>query len=222
MATESQNIFITKKQKVWCRVCDRKIPLGAMFVAENEDVKGTCFKCSPFVNYTLLPPGNVALTRRSKKHSARCAVVLEWNQRRKRHERKGQYVEQKAIEQAEAECNADADKRAVKNEKAAKVREVQDKAYILAFGKAIRAYYPKCPPQREYEIANHACEKHSGRVGRTANAKLFDAQMIERAVVAHIRHIETDYDNQFGKGKIKRQIRAELNPTIKKILLSWK
>jgi hypothetical protein len=162
------------------------------------------------------------MTRRSKKHSKYCGVVLEWNQRRKRHERKGQYVEAEAIEKAKAECAADEAKRAIKNEKAAKVREVQDKAYILAFGKAIRAYYPNCPPQREYEIAAHACEKHSGRVGRTANAKQFDSKMIELAVVAHIRHAETTYDNEFGKGKIKREIRAELNPTIRKILAGWR
>ena len=58
----------------------------------------------------------------------------------------------------------------------------------------------KMPHKREFEIAAHACEKHSGRVGRTANAKNFNVEMIDLAVEAHIRHKETNYENEFGKG----------------------
>ena len=222
MATTSQNIFLTKKQKLRCKQCGVAIPLGSMFVAESEEAKGSCFTCSPFVNYHLLPPGNVALTRRSKKHSSQCGVLLAWNQKRRRYERKGQYVEAGAILKAKEECVADEEKRAAKSKKAAIVREVKDKEYIQAFGVAIRTNFPGCPAGREYEIAQHACEKHSGRVGRTASAKEFDAKMIELAVVAHIRHTETNYDNQFGKGKRKKEIRADLSVTINRILNSWK
>ena len=222
MAKESQNIFLTKKEKLSCTKCKSKIAKGEMFVAEKEEHKGICFNCSLFVNYTLLPPGDVALTRRSKKHSEFCGVLLFWNQRRRRYERKGQYVEAKAIEIAKKECVADAEKREAKNKKAALVREVKDKEYIEQFSAAIRQYYQNCPVGREVEIAQHACLKHSGRVGRSANAKQFDAEMIEQAVVAHIRHVETNYDSRFGKGQKKRDIRADLSSTIKRILLSWK
>lgn len=222
MATESQNIYITKKQKLQCNTCKKAIGVGELFVAQSEDVRGICFSCSPFTRYSLLPPGNVALTRRSKKHSALCGVVLVWNQRRRRYERKGQYVEAEAIQKAQQECDADKEKREQKNKKAALAREVDDAAYVHAFGLAIRAYFPRCPHKREFAIAAHACEKHSGRVGRTANAKQFDPQMIERAVEAHIRHVETDYDTQFGKGKGKREIRADLSYSIKSIMRSWK
>ena len=222
MATEAQNIFITKKQKLKCCKCQKPVPAGQMYVAESENDRGTCFSCSAFTSYTLLPPGNVALTRRSKKHSTLCAVLQQWNQKRRRYERKGQYVETLAIITAKQECADDQEARERKNIKAAEKRKIQDEEYILNFGKAIRDHFPKCPPKREYEISEHACEKHSGRVGRTAHAKKFDVSMIELAVIAHIRHVETNYDAQFGKGQGKKEIRANLNGTIKNILNSWR
>ena len=205
MATVSQNIYLTKKEKLKCSKCHSPIRAGEAFVGETEQSRGTCFSCSDFVGYPLLPPGNAALTRRSKKHSALCGVLLTWNQRRKRFERKGQYVEAAAIEKAKIECAADQKIRDEKNAKAAIVREKQDKIYIENFAIAIREIYPSCPVKREYAIAQHACEKHSGRVGRTANAKIFDKQMIDLAVEAHIRHMETNYDAQFGKENEKKK-----------------
>ncbi len=222
MATISQNIYLTKREKLHCKKCKKAIPKGKAFVADEEDYNGLCLACSPFATYKLLAPGNVALTRRSKKHSALCGVLLAWNQRRKRYERKGQYVELQAIIKAKKECAADETVREAKNKKAAEVRLVQDAEYIQEFGKAIRVNYPNCPVKREFEIAKHACEKYSGRVGRSAAAKQFDANMIDLAVEAHIRHTETNYDAQFGKGMLKKEIRAGLSSTIKRIITSWK
>ncbi|TYP75230.1 DUF2293 domain-containing protein [Aquimarina intermedia] len=222
MATESQNIFLTKKEKLKCSVCGKRIPKGKSFVAESENHKGSCFTCSPFVGYVFLPSGDAALTRRSKKHSDRCAVVLEWNVRRKRFQRTGQLVQEMAIKIAEKECAQDAAIRAEKNKKAAIVREQQDRIYVAAFAKAIRARYPVCPSQREVAIAQHACEKYSGRVGRTADAKQFDAKMIDLAVEAHIRHTETNYEAQFGRGKGKKQIRSEVKTDIQQVLRQWR
>ena len=222
MATVSQNIYLTKKQKLKCKKCHAPILLGQAFVAETEKSKGTCFSCSDFVGYPLLPPGNAALTRRSKKHSARCGVLLTWNQRRKRYERKGQYVEAIAIEKAKTDCAADQKTRDEKNQKAAIVRVKQDKEYIEQFALAIRNHYPSCPVGREFDIAKHACEKHSGRVGRTANAKNFVKHMIDLAVEAHIRHLETNYDEQFGKGKRKKQIRSDIKFDVSRIMMKWR
>ncbi len=221
MNTFVQNIYLTKKETLKCSSCNKRIGLGQMFVAETEKHRGTCFSCSPFVNGTLLKPGNAALTRRSKKHSSYCGVLFTWNRRRKRFERKGQYVEAVAITKAEQECAEDAEKRALKNEKAAIVRAEQDKIYIAEFSKAIRDLYPNCPKNREIAIAKHACEKYSGRVGRTAKAKEFDKKMIDLAVEAHIRHAETNYDNQFGTGKTKRAIRSDVKQDIVSVLRKW-
>jgi hypothetical protein len=50
------------------------------------------------------------------------------------------------------------------------------------------------------QIAEHACRKYSGRVGRSAAAKQFDEQAIQLAVVAHIRHRYIRYDELLFKG----------------------
>ena len=218
----AQNIFINKKEKTTCSKCKKAIPKGEFFVAEEERFLGLCFKCSPFVSYSFLASGDAAMTRRSKKHSTLCGAVLEWNQRRKRFERKGQYVELKAIGLAEQECKADVDKRAVTNQKAAIKRAELDKVYIREFALAIRKMYPNCPENRETEIASHACEKYSGRVGRTADAKEFDEQMIDLAVEAHIRHTETKYDDLFGKGKIKKEIRQDVKGAVLHVMDKWR
>lgn len=222
MATIAQNIFLTKKEKLKCMICGERIPLGKSFVAESENHKGTCFGCSPFGGYVMLPSGNAAMTRRSKKHSTLCGVVLIWNQRRKRYERQGQLVEENAIEKARLECEKDQAIRDEKNKKAAVVREIKDREYKIAFARAIRKRYHNCPVKREYDIAKHACEKYSGRVGRMADAKQFDAKMIDLAVEAHIRHAETDYDSRFGQGKNKKEIRSEIRYDVNHILRQWR
>jgi len=215
------DIFLTKKETLKCSACNKRIGLGEAFVAESEKHRGTCFSCSPYVKATFLKPGNAALTRRSKKHSSYCGVVFAWNRRRKRFERRVQYVEAEAILKAQRECEADQAERAIKNEKAAVKRAEQDKIYIAEFSKAIRKFYPNCPKNREIAIAKHACEKHSGRVGRTAKAKEFDKKMIDLAVEAHIRHAETNYDNQFGTGRTKRAIRTDVKPHIISTMRKW-
>ena len=222
MATQSQNIFLTRKETLVCNQCYKPIANGQHFVAETEKNKGTCLKCSTFRSYSFLPSGDAAMTRRTKKHSSRCGVVQQWNHRRKRYERKGQFIELKAIALAKQECDADKEKRLISNKKAAVKREIDDKIYIEAFSIAIKNRYPCCPINREIEIAQHACLKHSGRVGRTANAKQFDPKMIDLAVEAHIRHTETNYDKQFGKGIRKKEIRSNLKYDILKIMGSWK
>lgn len=222
MATQSQNIFLTRKETLVCNQCYKAIAKGQHYVAETEKNKGTCLKCSTFRSFSFLPSGDAAMTRRSKKHSSRCGIVQQWNPRRKRYERKGQFIELSSIALAKQECDADKEKRAISNIKAATKREIDDKIYIVEFSKAIKNRYPNCPTNRDVEIAKHACLKHSGRVGRTANAKQFDTKMIDLAVEAHIRHAETNYDNQFGKGIGKREIRSNLKYDILKIMGSWK
>jgi len=221
METFTQNIYLTKKETLKCSVCKKPVPFGKAYVAETENHRGTCFSCSPFVKSAFLKPGNAALTRRSKKHSSYCGVLFAWNRRRKRFERKGQYVEAKAITKAQEECAQDELKRALKNEKAAIKRIEEDKIYVAAFSVAIRKRYPNCPKDREVAIAKHACEKYSGRVGRTADAKQFDGNMIDLAVEAHIRHKETNYDSQFKTGKTKRLIRSNVKQDITAVLHQW-
>lgn len=149
-------------------------------------------------------------------------MVLSWNNRRRRYDRLGQLVDPIAIEKASAECEADKEKREAKQKKAAEKRIVEDKKYRELFAKEIKKIFPNIPTNREFEVANHACEKYSGRVGRTAKAKDFDEDMINRAVIAHIRHSETNYDDMFGMGKRKREIRDDIRGDIEIVLRRWK
>lgn len=215
------NVFISRKERVLCSECGVVIPKGGRVVAEEEKGKGLCLGCAGVLSLSFLPSGDVAMTRRSKKHSRFCFVLQSWNQRRKRYERRGQYVESAAIEKARTECHADKAIREEKNRKAAERREVDELLYKQEFALEVRRLYPNMPKDREFAIVDHACEKHSGRVGRTAAAKEFSVEMIQRAVIAHIRHSETDYDNLFGKGKRKREIRDDIRPLIQKVLRNW-
>lgn len=222
MSTFNRNVYLTQQLNLSCSKCKRAIKQWDRFVVESENSRGLCFKCSPFTEKEFLPSGDSAMTRRSKKHSRYCGVLLEWNSKRRRFERKGQCVEADAIIKARAECKADADKRKIINTKLAFKREMADKIYVADFAKAIKQRYPSIPKGRELAIAKHACEKYSGRVGRSASAKQFDGDMIDRAVEAHIRHHETSYDSEFGKGKAKRVIRSKIKPVVVKYLSDWR
>lgn len=216
------SVFLSRRDMLFCYKCNQSIKKGEFVVGEIEKGKALCLKCSPFKDLTFLPSGDAALTRRSKKHSPLSAIVQEWNNRKRRYERRGIFVDQKAIDIAKKECIADKEERRVKNLKAATKREQLDIEYVNMFSKKIREHFPLMPSGRENVIAKHACEKYSGRVGRAAKAKEFDSEMIKRAVIAHIRHIETDYEDLFGKGKIKREIRADIKPHIDSTLNRWR
>jgi hypothetical protein len=169
----------------------------------------------------FLPSGDAALTRRASKHSSLKAVVVQWNRRRKRYERRGTLVEPRAIALAEDECAADAPERAKRRAEAAVVREAEDRAYVAAFAEAIRLHFPACPPDDEQTIAAHACEKHSGRVGRSAAAKELDPAKVRAAVVAHVRHVHTDYDRLLAANVPRAEAREHIGERVAKVLSRW-
>lgn len=100
-------------------------------------------------------------------------------------------------------------------------REAADRVYIQRFAKAISKHYPGCPEKDADEIAQHACQKHSGRVGRSAGAKQFDASAIRLAVIAHIRHKYTRYDRLLIRYDDRVLARQEVQPKIEEILDRW-
>jgi hypothetical protein len=70
-------------------------------------------------------------------------------------------------------------------------------------------------------IAMHACRKYSGRVGRSAAAKQFDEQAIRLAVIAHLRHHETQYDRLLARGHGRLESRQIVHSEVERILDSW-
>jgi hypothetical protein len=59
-------------------------------------------------------------------------------------------------------------------------------------------------------------------VGRSANAKALDEKAIMLAVIAHIRHAETDYDNLLVQGWDRSLAREQVNGKVGEILAFWR
>jgi hypothetical protein len=178
--------------------------------------------CADLDHLVFLPSGDAALTRRSRKYSKLTAVVVKWSRTRKRYERQGLLVENEAIEQAETECLADAGQREVRLVQGAVRRAELDEKYLAAFANRVRELFPGCPAGREKVIAEHACRKYSGRVGRSSRAKALDENAVRLAVVAHIRHQETGYDELLLQGDERMAAREQVRTRITDVLQKWR
>jgi hypothetical protein len=85
----------------------------------------------------------------------------------------------------------------------------------------VREIFYHCPPGRETVIAAHACQKYSGRVGRSASAKTLDESAVRLAVAAHVRHWETQYDDLLMEGWDKFDARTRVESKVEEILKKW-
>ena len=180
-----------------CSECGTELGKGTFLKMEKE--KPLCLECSDLDHLVFLPSGDTALTRRSRKYSMLSAVVVRFSRSRGRYERQGLLLESAALELAQQECLSDEEQRRIAREKAASAREREDQRYIEQFASAIQASYPACPELEALAIARHACQKHSGRVGRSAAAKALDVEAVDLAVRAHVRHTHSDYDGLLAR-----------------------
>lgn len=219
MSSTDITVFISTQDST-CEECSAKLGRSA-WITLDEKKRALCLSCADLDHLIFLPSGDAALTRRSRKHSTLSAVVVQWSRARKRYERQGLLVEAEALEQAEQECLADSEVRARRREREAERREVLDQQYIETFARRVRELFPGCPAGREQTIAEHACLKYSGRVGRSAAAKEFDEEAVRLAVIAHIRHTETDYDSLLAKGYERRSARAQIEKPLERTLSRW-
>jgi hypothetical protein len=218
-STSDITVFIARRDAT-CGECGEELGHHAWITLDRE--RGAlCLACADLDHLLFLPAGDAALTRRAKKHSILSAVVLEWSRARERYERQGLLVEEAGLIQAEQECLADADARERRREREAERRAEEDQEYIARFAVAVREAFPVCPPDRERIIAEHACRKYSGRVGRSAAAKKLDAEAVRLAVIAHVRHAETTYDQLLSQGYERRDARGEVEVQVARVLARW-
>lgn len=213
-------VFISSRESR-CDECGENLGRGAWIFLQGEDKGAACLSCADLDHLVFLPSGDAALTRRSRKYSKLAAVVLKWSRARKRYERQGLLVENAAVELAEHECTADAATRKLRRTRAAIRRAELDAEYIISFAARVRQLYPNCPVGREQVIAEHACRKHSGRVGRSAAAKEMDHKAVCLAVAAHVRHQETKYDELLLIGFERSQAREKVHTQVSKMLAKW-
>lgn len=202
-----------------CSLCKEELPPGSFLRMEkNEPV---CLECADLDHLVFLPRGDTALTRRSRKHSTLSAVVVRFNRSRKGYERQGLLVEEAALEQAEEECLSDEEQRLVARERSRRLRERTDARFVSEFADRILEAYPGCPRKEAKDIAQHACTKYSGRVGRTAAAKAFDPVAIKLAVTAHVRHVHSEYDRLLVTGWERREARHAVRDAVERTLELW-
>ena len=213
-------LVIISTQESTCDECGENLGRKA-WITWGKNKETLCLTCADFDHLIFLPSGNTALTRRARKHSTLTAVVIKWSRARKRYERQGLLVESHALEQAEIECLADSDARERRRDREASRRVELDQQYVERFATRVRELFPKCPPGKEIEIAEHACQKYSGRVGRSASAKGLEESAIRLAVIAHIRHTETQYDALMAEGCERQDARAQVKEIVNKTLAAW-
>ena len=178
--------------------------------------------CADLGHLEFLPSGDAALTRRAKKASRLSAVVVRWSVRRKRYERQGILAESAAIEQAAQQCLSDADVRARRRERDTIRRADQDLGFRDEFAAAIREQFPGCPTMRADAIALHAAARGSGRVGRSAAGRALEPEAVRLAVVASVRHVDTDYDDLLMAGAERESARAQVRRRVEDILNAWR
>ena len=219
-------VFIASREST-CDECGADLGRHAWITLQSnpqapKNAKALCLACADLDHLVFLPSGDAALTRRSRKHSVLSAVVLKWSQARKQYERQGVLVENEALEKAERECETDAGQREIRRAQAVLRRAELDQDFIRRFAARVRELYPNCPAGREDLVAEHACRKYSGRVGRSAGAKDLAENTVDLAVRAHVRHAETDYDGLLAAGCDRLDARSQVHPRVDAILARWK
>ena len=186
-----------------------------------EDPGPLCLTCADLDHLIFLPSGDAALTRRAKQASQLSAVVVRWSRSRKRYERQGILAEETAIEQAEEQCLADEDVRLRRRDRDRERRAKEDVEFQARMAGEIRRLFPGCPKKRATAIAEHAALRGSGRVGRSAAARALDERAITLAVVASVRHEDTDYDRLLMTGIPREDARDRVRPVIDQVLDTW-
>ena len=92
---------------------------------------------------------------------------------------------------------------------------------VAMFAQRVGDLFPGCPIEEQWAIAGHACQKYSGRIGRSAAAKELQASAIDLAVRAHVRHVHTRYDELLASGVAREEARARVAEAVAKCLETW-
>jgi len=215
-----QPVIVQILRDAQCSECGVEMGEGSFLFMEAE--QPLCLACAGFGDLEFLAAGDVALTRRATKHSARNAVVVRFSRTRKRYERQGILVETSALEKAERECAEDADERAAGRAREAVRRREEDRKLAARMAKQIGVLFPGCPPHELATIAEHTAARGSGRVGRTEAGRNLEERALTVAVIAAVRHNHTEYDRLLAQGMDRDAAREKVGDKIHEILAAWR
>lgn len=214
-------VWISHRSGDRCVGCGTEIAKGMLLqVARETGVR--CLTCAGLADLIYLPAGDAALTRRATAFSSRSVTVVRFSRARKRHERQGVLVEEAALDQAKEECVEDAARRETVRTQRRAQDEVIEAKYVAGFTDKILEFFPACPRGEAESIAQHACRKYSGRVGRSHAAKALDEGAITLAVRAYVRHQHTRYDELLGGGLEPFEARPLVADEIEEVLAHWR
>ncbi len=202
-----------------CAECGAELSAGDYLLMENG--RPLCLTCADLDRLVFLPAGDTALSRRARKHSSLAAVVVRFNRARKRYERQGLLVTGEALAKAEEECATDAPARAAARSRAVLARREEDREFVSTLAQAILRQHPGCPANEARRIAEHTGCRSSGRIGRSAAGRALDASAVDLAVIAHIRHERTNYDELLMRGTDRLDARALVREAIDRVLAEW-
>ncbi len=108
-------------------------------------------------------------------------------------------------------------------EQVAAARHRRHQRAVSAFAAAIKEKLPGCSDTEVQQIAAHACAVGSGRVGRTST--LTTDEKVHLAVVAHVRHCHTDYEqllDGFSDEEDRSDARDCVSGQIDTVLERWR
>lgn len=219
--TDELTVFMSNRETT-CADCGAGLMQDELITLKPPGNTPFCLSCSDLDHLVYLASGNSALTTRARKYSPLSPVVVKFSKVRKRNERQGVLVSAQGLARAEEECLSDEDLRAVRRERDRARRDRRDAQYVQDFAVAIRRLYPGCPEEIATLIAEHACEKYSGRVGRSASAKALDDQYVTLAVRAHVRHAETRYDELLSQCYARDHARELIQEELEGCLSKWR
>lgn len=152
--------------------------------------------------WEFLPRGDAFITRQVKK-GPHWTLMGRFNKGGRYTPVLGVYAPAEAIATARASAKQTEEKRAPAREKSRARRDKAEEQYRAEFEQACLRFLGFAPEHEELarSIARHAteraCEKHSGRVGRTSRLSL-DTKA-ELAVRAGIRHLHTNYEEHLSE-----------------------
>lgn len=215
--TVKEILVIQPLREFACTTC-----AGTDDLLTMEDAGPVCMACADLDHLVFLPAGDTALTRRAKKLSGLSAVVVRFSRSRRRYERQGLLVEEEALDLAEEQCLADEDVRLRRRDRERVRRDQGDLAFQASLAAAIEHLFPGCPPDRAESIARHAGARRSGRVGRTAAGRALEERAVTAAVVASVRHTDTDYDELLMSGVPRQSAREQVRERIDAVLTTWR
>jgi hypothetical protein len=187
-----------------------------------EDGQPFCLGCVDMAHLVFLPAGDAALSRRARTASSLSSVVIRFSRTRKRYERQGLLVEEDALARAEEQCLSDEEARLRRRERDWERRAAQDVVFVDELAARIVELFPGCPAQRAAAIAAHAALRGSGRVGRSAAGRALDEEAVTLAVIASIRHEDTDYDALLMAGVARADARDRVRAAVDDALEAWR